>query len=154
MSPFPHDPSYCDSNHQPGPSVARIADPPTVLVVDDDSVFRELEARALRQQGYNVLQAGCAAEALRLIGATATLHLLLTDFSMPGADGLELTRQFQALRPETPVLLVSGSLPLIEGRVNRLAGVFVLAKSSTFDELLEKVSALLTEVTPLPLLTG
>ena len=69
---------------------------------------------------------------------------------MPGADGLELSRQFRALRPETPVLLVSGSLPLMQGSLNRLEGVSVLAKSFTFDELLEKVSALLTEVTPLP----
>jgi CheY-like chemotaxis protein len=154
MRAFPSDPSYCESNQPPRTVPEKFADPPTVLVVDDDSVFRELETRALRQGGYNVLQADCAAEALRLVGATATLHLLLTDFSMPGADGLELARQFRALRPETPVLLVSGSLPLMQGGANKLEGVSVLAKSFTFDKLLKKVSALLTEVTPLPLLTG
>ena len=149
MSSFPHDPSYCDSNQRSTPS--RIAESPTVLIVDDDSVFRELEARALRQQGYNVLQAACAVEALRLAGATATLHLLLTDFKMPGMDGVDLTKQFRVLRPETPVLLVSGSLPVIQDRVKGLERVSMLEKSSTFDELLEKVRALLAEVTPLPL---
>jgi len=153
MSAFPHDPSYCDSNERSTPS-GRFADPPTVLVVDDDSVFRELEARALRHQGYNVLEAASAAEALRLVGATATLHLLLTDFVMADTDGLELTRRFRALRPHTPVLLVSGSLPLIQGRVKELDRVAVLEKSSRFDELLKKVGALLSEVSPLPLRRG
>jgi CheY-like chemotaxis protein len=133
---------------------ARFADPPTVLIVDDDAVFRELEARALRQEGYNVLQAACAVEALRLAGATATLHLLLTDFKMPGMDGVELTRQFRVLRPETPVLLVSGSLPMIQSRVNGLERVSVLEKSSRFDELLKKVGVLLSDKAPLPLRRG
>jgi len=153
MSPFPHDPSYCDSNQRSPPS-ARFADPPTVLIVDDDSVFRELEAKALRQEGYNVLQAAGAAEAMQLAGATATLHLLLTDFNMPGLDGVELTKQFRALRPKTHVLLVSGALPMIQGRVKGLERVSVLEKSSSFDELLTNVRALLTDVTPLPLRTG
>ena len=155
MSAFPHDPSYCDLNQERPrsplpPSSAGIADPPTVLIVDDDSVFRQLEARALREQGYNVLQAGCADEALHLVGTTATLDLLLTDFDMPGADGLELTRQFRTLRPETPVLMVSGSLPLIPHKVKDLDRFALLEKSSSFEELLEKVRTLLTEVTPLP----
>jgi len=154
MSAFPLDPSYCDSNLQPTSKPEKLADPPTVLVVDDDSVFRELESRALRQQGYNVLQAACAAEALRLAGATATLHLLLTDFSMPEVDGFELTRRFRAIRPHTPVLIVSGSLSLIPPRLKDLDQVALLEKSSRFDELLEKVSTLLREVTPLPLRTA
>ena len=119
--------------------------------MDDDSVFRELESRALSRQGYNVLQAACAAEALRLAGATATLHLLLTDLNMPELDGFELTQRFRAMRPHTPVLIVSGSLSLIPARLKELDRVAVLEKSSRFDELLEKVGALLCEVTPLPL---
>jgi|ERR1044071_1308512 CheY-like chemotaxis protein len=151
MSAFPLDPSYCDSNLQPTSPNEKFGEPPTVLVVDDDSVFRELESRALSKQGYNVLQAACAAEALRLAGATATLHLLLTDLNMPELDGFELTQRFRAMRPHTPVLIVSGSLSLIPARLKELDRVAVLEKSSRFDELLEKVGALLCEVTPLPL---
>jgi len=152
MSPFPHDPSYCQSNEQQSAQslYPRKADVKTVLVVDDDSVFRQLEARALCQQGYNVLEAGCADEALRVAEQTATLHLLLTDFRMPGADGMELTKQFRALHPSTPVLMVSGSLPLIPHRATQLDRFAILEKSSTFDELLKKVRLLLSEVTPLP----
>jgi len=150
MSAFPHDSSYGESYVQPTPGFSapreKIADPPTLLVVDDDPVFRELEARALRQQGYNVLQANGAAEALQLAGATASLHLLLTDFVMPGPDGLELVRQFRALYPRVPVLMVSSSLPLIQGEVGKLDWFALLEKSSNFDKLLEKVRRLLTEV--------
>ena len=159
MSAFPHDPSYSDLNQLrsgsplPASSAERL-DSPTVLIVDDDSVFRQLEVRALCQQGYNVLQADCAAEAIRLGGAATNLHLLLTDFNMPGADGVELARQFRALRPETPVLLVSDSLPAIQDRVKDLDRFAVLEKSSNFGELLEKVRMLLAEVTRLPFPQG
>ena len=155
MSAFPHDPSYCDLNQLrlgsplPTSSAARV-DSPTVLVVDDDSVFRQLEARALREQGYNVLQAGCADEALHLVATTATLDLLLTDFNMPEVDGMELSRQFRTLRPETPVLMVSSSLPAVQNQVKEWERFAVLEKSSSFEELLEKVRTLLAEVTPLP----
>lgn len=159
MNAFPSDPSYCDSDPSQSTtglpaSLEKIADPPTVLVVDDDPFFRELEARALCDQGYMVLQANGAAEALRLASATPTIHLLVTDFVMPGDDGLELTRQFRSLHPTTPVLMVSGSLPLIQHKVGNLDRFVLLEKSSTFDELLVKVQALLNEVSPLPIRTG
>jgi DNA-binding response OmpR family regulator len=159
MNAFPLDPSYCDSDHsQPAlgssPSTAQIADPPTLLVVDDDPFFRELEARALCSQGYKVLQANGTAEALRLAGATPAIHLLVTDFIMPGDDGLELTRQFRTLHPKTPVVMLSGSLPLVQGKVGGLERFALLEKSSTFEALLGKVHALLNELSPLPLRTG
>jgi CheY-like chemotaxis protein len=158
MSAFPLDPSYCDSNSQSKPgapaSAGKMADPPTLLVVDDDPLFRELQARALRGKGYNVIQAGGPAEALRLARATPAIDLLLTDFVMPKVNGLELARRFRALHPRSPVLVVSGSLPLLKGKDGELDRFAVLEKSSTFDELLGKVHALLTETSPLPLSTS
>jgi len=157
MSAFPLDPSYSDSNLQPKPgaplSAGGEAEPATLLVVDDDPLFRELEARALRGKGYNVIQAGGPAEALRLARATPAIDLLLTDFVMPKVNGLELARRFRALHPRSPVLVVSGSLPLLQGKDGELDRFAVLEKSSTFDELLGKVHALLTETSPLPLKT-
>ena len=75
------------------PSPASISEPPkTLLVVDDDSMVRSLETHILRLQGYTVLEAENAAEALRVAVATKTIHLLVTDFWMPDIDGLELAR--------------------------------------------------------------
>jgi DNA-binding response OmpR family regulator len=155
MSSFFQEHSYSHPKQQqpafPLPRLSPgITDPPTVLVVDDDSVFRQLEARALSEDGYNVLEADCADEALRLAGATANVKLLLTDFHMPGADGVELAREFRTIHPSAPVLMVSGSSPAITDRVKDLDRFAVLEKSANFEELLEKVRTLLAEVTPLP----
>src|ERR1700694_3273984 len=99
------------------------------------------------------MKAEGAAEARRLAAATAAIHLLVTDFSMPETDGLELARRFRAVHPKTPVLMVLGSLPAIHPKANDLARFAVIGKPFTFDQLLQKVHSLLTEVSPLPLRT-
>src|SRR4026209_349432 len=113
----------------------------TVLVVDDDEFIREMEVRILNQLGYNVLEAEDAAPAMRLALVTSNIHLLLTDFLMPGADGLQLAAQFQAVHPHTPVLMVSGSLPLIDARADHPDHFALLAKPFTRDDLVRKVRA-------------
>jgi DNA-binding response OmpR family regulator len=131
-------------------STESIGEPKTVLVVDDDAMIRSFEAQLLSGHGYNVLQADSGAEALRLAD-TATIHLLLTDFLMPGVDGLELTRKFRAFHPETPVLMVSGSLPPSDSRIEDLAHFGFLAKPFAFDELVQKVHTLIQAKSPLPI---
>jgi two-component system, cell cycle sensor histidine kinase and response regulator CckA len=134
-------------------SPAEISEPrKTVLVVDDDPMVRDVETAVLRVQGYKVLAAECAAEALRLAGETATIHLLITDLAMPEIDGLELTRRFRAVHPKTPVLLVSGSLPLLRARSEPDMDRFAfLAKPFQFSELIHKVRVLLDSAAPLPI---
>jgi hypothetical protein len=122
-----------------------------LLVVDDDPLVRDVETQVLRVQGYTVLEAENAAEALRLAREAAAIHLLITDFSMPEIDGLELTRRFREVHPKTPVLMVSGSLPLIRHRADDLDGCEFLAKPFQFDELLRKVRTLLDAAAPLPI---
>src|ERR1039457_4309813 len=79
----------------PSPSPAKMSDPTkTLLIVDDDPIVRDVEAQVLRLQGYTVLEAQGAADALRLAREAAAIHLLITDFSMPEVDGLELTRRW------------------------------------------------------------
>ena len=123
----------------------------TLLVVDDDPMVRQIETEFLRLQGYTVLEAGSAAEALRVAASTATIHLLITDLAMPEADGLDLTRRFRAAHPKTPVLMVSGSLPLLRVRSEPDLDHFeFLAKPLQFDELLHKVRKLLSAATAAP----
>jgi len=57
-------------------------------------MVRDVEAQVLRLQGYTVLEAQGAAEALRLAREAAAIHLLITDFSMPEVDGLEPDSQY------------------------------------------------------------
>ena len=134
------------------PPPAGISEPArTLLVVDDDAMLRRMETLMLRLQGYTVLEAESAAEALRVAASNVTIHLLITDFSMPEVNGLELTRRFRAVHPKTPVLMVSGSAPLIQHKADNLDRFEILEKPFEFKELLHKVRKLLDISSPLPI---
>lgn len=134
------------------PSSATTSEPTrTLLVVDDDPSVRQAEVQILCHQGYTVLQAEGAAEALRLAREAAAVHLLITDFSMPEVNGLELARRFRAVHPKAPILLVSGSLPPVHDTADDLGRFELLAKPFHLHELLHKVRALLDAVAPQPI---
>ena len=134
------------------PASTRIPEPAkTLLVVDDEPVVLEAEAHILCHHGYTVLQAESAAKALRLAREAAAIHLLITDFSMPEVDGLELARRFRAVHPKAPVLVVSGSLQFLRDETQDLDRLEFLAKPFQFKELLEKVRTLLDAAPPLPI---
>ena len=135
------------------PPPARISEPArTLLVVDDDVMLRDMETMMLRLEGYTVLEAESGAEALRVAASTVPIHLLITDLMMPEVDGLELTRRFRMVHPKTPVLMVSGSLPLLRARSELDLDHFdFLAKPFQFNELLHKIRTLLDAAAPLPI---
>ncbi len=115
----------------------------TLLVVDDDEAIRKLEVRILSKLGHKVLEAGSPMEAMQLAAATPAIRLLLTDFSMPGFNGLELARRFRAVHPKAPVLMVSGAVPVLDGETRELEGFAVLAKPFTSVDLLRTVRTLM-----------
>ena len=81
----------------------------TILVVEDEPAVRQLVVHALRYQGYHVLEAGNAQEALELVeGHVGEIHLLLTDVVMPGMNGRELANRVLAMRPNVKVIMMSG----------------------------------------------
>ncbi len=84
----------------------------TVLVVDDDDAFRHLVVDILRPEGYRILTAASAEEALRTVAAEPP-DLVLSDQRMPGLDGLELTRRLRAAAepPEVVLMTAYGTIP-------------------------------------------
>jgi len=91
------------------PAIARPGAPvQTVLVVEDEEAIRELATRLLKRQGYSVLVAANADEALRLFESDAAIDVLLPAVVMPGASGPELTNRLMALRPALKVIYMSG----------------------------------------------
>jgi DNA-binding NtrC family response regulator len=80
----------------------------TVLIVEDEEAIRDLATRFLERQGYLVLVAANADQALRLVESNATIDVLLTDVVMPGSSGPELTNRLVALRPGLKVIYMSG----------------------------------------------
>ncbi|MBI4477041.1 MAG: response regulator [Acidobacteria bacterium] len=98
----------------PAESVA--AEPPRVaqgherlLIVEDEPGVGTLLANILRQQGYEVLQAQNAEEALTIAGEfMGEINLLVTDIVMPGMNGRALADRMQSLRPGIKTLFMSG----------------------------------------------
>jgi CheY-like chemotaxis protein len=82
--------------------------PPTVLIVDDEHVLRQLMKRALEERGYRVIAAEDGATAWELLKAGATIDAVVTDVSMARMSGLELAALVATLPNAPPVVLVSG----------------------------------------------
>jgi CheY-like chemotaxis protein len=81
----------------------------TILVVEDEPPVRMLVRRTLLTQGYTVLEAGSAEDALALAAQKqGPIDLMLTDSVLPGASGPALARELAATRPDMRVLFVSG----------------------------------------------
>jgi two-component system, cell cycle sensor histidine kinase and response regulator CckA len=81
----------------------------TILVVEDEASIRVLAREILEGQGYAVLEAAGADEALRRAAEhTGPIHLLLTDVVMPCKGGVELAQDLLARRPGLRVVYMSG----------------------------------------------
>jgi two-component system, cell cycle sensor histidine kinase and response regulator CckA len=81
----------------------------TLLVVEDEVAVRNLVASALRTDGYRLLIAGSAEEALQIAEShPGRIDLLLTDAIMPGRSGIELANILLAKRSGMRVIIMSG----------------------------------------------
>jgi nitrogen-specific signal transduction histidine kinase len=80
----------------------------TVLVVEDDDSVRRLAVLGLRSNGYTVMEARNAADALVIAAKAASIDLLVSDIVMPGMRGPELAARLREMRPAAKLLLVSG----------------------------------------------
>lgn len=82
---------------------------PTVLLVDDEPLVREVTRRILEGANVEVLAADGGPAAIALAETfEGRIDLLLTDMAMPGMDGLEVAAQVRRLRPQVRVLYMSG----------------------------------------------
>lgn len=84
-----------------------------LLCVDDDSGIRKLYKDMFGCYGYDVTVAASGREALKLF-LTRRVDAVVTDLEMPGMTGTELARKLKRLRPELPVVLVSGSKAAVD----------------------------------------
>jgi PAS domain S-box-containing protein len=101
-----------------------------VLVVEDDALVRKYAVTQIDSLGYTTLEAGNAAEALRLIGSGAAIDLLFTDVIMPGSmNGRQLVDAALKQRPSLKTLFTSGyteNAIVHHGRLD--SGVLLLVK--------------------------
>ncbi len=91
--------------HEPSPAPEVLG---TALLVDDEELVRMSTADMLLDLGYEVVEAGSAEEALRLVDEGLKPDLLITDHLMPGMSGAQLALKFKVIEPGLPILIVSG----------------------------------------------
>lgn len=113
---------------------------PELLLVDDDDVFRDVLAKALRRRGYAVGTAGSAEEALAFSRGTPP-EFAVVDLKMPGDSGLKLIADLIALDPGTRIVMLTGYASIATAvEAIKLGAVHYLTKPANADEV---VSALL-----------
>jgi two-component system cell cycle sensor histidine kinase/response regulator CckA len=117
----------------------------TILLVEDDPTVRELTRKVLSSQGYTVLEAEHAEEALLLNRRfSGTIDLLVSDVVMPGLNGRELYERLKVLRPKLRALFISGYTENVIAHHGVLEeGTHFLQKPFTLDGLLRRVRELL-----------
>ncbi len=125
----------------------RILDAPSrlapVLVVDDDSVIREILRRTLENAGFPVIEAQSGKEALARIEGKS-IDLLITDLVMPDGEGLEIIRAMKRTFPRLKVIAISGAFGGSFLKAAELLGAHAtLQKPFKLDELLDTVRKVL-----------
>jgi DNA-binding response OmpR family regulator len=116
----------------------------TVLIIDDDRTAADAMAALLRREGYGVLVAGGAVDALHHLRHEA-LDLVLVDMAMPDFNGLEV---LQALSEEPryeglPMAVLSGSAePELRAAAARLGARDYLLKGTPWGELSRRIREL------------
>ncbi|MBX9691281.1 MAG: response regulator, partial [Cyanobacteria bacterium] len=79
-----------------------------ILVVDDDSCFRDLLTQILQPIGYNVMEARSAKSALSVINSRP-YALIIVDYRLPDMDGISLITRLRDLGKKTPIVFASGT---------------------------------------------
>lgn len=115
------------------------AKPPMVLCIDDDDVALRVRKLLLGSAGYDVLTAS-SGEAGLVILKHNPVNLVIADHFLSAKTGTEIAREMKELKPEVPILIVSGTDEAPSGL--EFADGF-LPKAEAPDVLLETVARLL-----------
>ena len=134
-------------NAQPFPSEFSLATPrkhsQLILSVDDElSILRTRQA-ILETEGYAVLSARDAKDALELFDAHPVIRLVLLDYAMPGMDGVTLAKEMKKRRRSVPIFIVSAH----EATLRQLSVAcveLVIPKGCGPEYLLERIKQVLS----------
>jgi CheY-like chemotaxis protein len=117
-----------------------------ILVVDDNQAVRETLADILEGDGFCPIQAADATQALMIMRDRNDIAALVTDLSMPGADGITLIRRARRIHPDLPAILLTGYAEET-ATVSTIAGgnYHVLRKPVQSELLIEQIFLLIAQ---------
>lgn len=121
----------------------------TVLVVDDEPLFRDYLRKILEREGHQVVEAADGADGVRKVDDNE-IDLVITDIVMPKMDGIDFIMDLNKRKPNMGVIAVSGGgrpsgCFLIPAKA--LGAARTLSKPFSRGELVTVVSEVLNEVT-------
>lgn len=116
----------------------------TIMVVDDDERGRRITARILSDEGYQVIEARSAEQALERLADAGEVQIVLADIVMPGGmNGVELAEKVLAAAPWRRVVLMSGYDRLFPEWGAMGAPFPLLIKPFTAGQLIQQVGEVL-----------
>jgi len=108
-----------------------------VVIVEDELAVRATLARQVESLGHRAVTATSPAEALQHFEKSGEADVLLTDIVLgPGMDGIDLADEVRSVRPDLPLLFLSGygTVPGVIERIE-LLGASLLTKPTTLSQL-------------------
>ena len=114
----------------PGPTTVR-----SILLVDDDEAVRTVVGEQLREHGFDVVATPDGASAISVIDAGGDFDLLLSDFAMPGFNGVQTINRITSMRPAIRSALMTGYADDSVTAIDREA-ITVFRKPIDMNELL------------------
>jgi CheY-like chemotaxis protein len=126
---------------RPGASLPR-GQGQRVLLIDDEPLGRTALAALIEHLGYVVDHYEHPQVAVTHFASQASGYaLVITDFAMPGMTGTAVTRQVRAIRPDIPVLLISGFIdPARQAELQQAGVTQLLRKPPTMDEIAHSIA--------------
>lgn len=126
-----------------------------VIYVDDYEPMRALVSHTLPDAGFRVTCVEGATEALAILQSDPlACDAVVTDYRLRGGSGLELLHRIKLLRPELPVILISGYIdPVLTAKAMEDGAALVISKANDLSELCVSLHALLGD-TPRPALVS
>lgn len=116
-----------------------------ILLVEDESIVREITGEVLSHAGYQVLESGNAREALQIASDhQGKIDLLLTDIVMPEMNGADLAHHMRNYRPNIITVFMSGYAEQDLLRKTKLSSAIHIQKPFTVAALLSRLSEALT----------
>jgi CheY-like chemotaxis protein len=111
-----------------------------ILVVDDNSIFRNMVSKMLTRLGYDVSSADSGESGLSIF-LKNKFDVVLSDFEMPGMDGVAFARSVKNSSPLTPVIIMTGSDTGTVFSTKNPAVDEVISKPFTMEEIEETIQS-------------